>query len=398
MALIFYNPHKNVMLGLTVLNWLNKSKLPLKYNYLLDLLRNNEAEIYCDENGTSFPFQFRYFNKCFKYLEIYLWKKINNVSKAKVYYNHKKINKEDYLFFFAYDFLQQIIDESRPNILKIDCNKLVHFSHYFFRTLEITKNISKYNNIFIAAECDLKKNSPYFKQYFNYYKNNVYVLPFVVSDRFVNKCDFDKRINKCLAVGSFMTMEKADYNECMLNYLKSDTIQPIRKDIFLNKSHFSNLIECRIDYINEFWDLKKPKKNGKDSKFNTLINTYKKKIKNNWGKSNHFKTNIVDLYNNYKMVFSSDDAGELPSISFFEAMVCGCVNLAVPNRNLEDLGLIEDFHYISFDGSLDSLVQKIDYYQKNVIELEVIACNAKNYNKDIFFKEKVLTDFKNRYS
>ena len=70
MALIFYNPHKNVMLGLTVLNWLNKSKLPLKYNYLLDLLRNNEAEISCDEKGTSFPFQFRYFNKYFKYFKI----------------------------------------------------------------------------------------------------------------------------------------------------------------------------------------------------------------------------------------------------------------------------------------------------------------------------------------
>ena len=398
MAIVFYNPHKNVMLGLTLMNWLNKSKLPLKYNYLLELLQKGEAKIYCDNKGSSFPFQANLFNKYFKYIELYLWKKINKISKVQCYYDSKQIKKEDYLFFFAYDFLQKKINFNCENVLNIDCNKLVHFSHYFFRTMEISQNLSAFNNIYIVAESDLKNNSPYFNKYFNWYNKNVYVLPFVVSERFLELNTFNNRENRCLAVGSFMTMEKEDYNECMLNYLNSDTIQPIRKDIYLNKNNLTSYIECRIDYINEFWNLNKTKIEGKESKFNTIINTYKKKIKNNWGKSNHFKANIVNLYNDYKMVFSSDDAGELPSISFFEAMVCGCVNIALPSSNLLDLGLIEGFHYIGFDGTLKNLLEKISYYQKNEKELDAIAKNGNLFCKEIFKKDYVITKFRNHFA
>jgi hypothetical protein len=397
MALVFYNPHKNVMLGLTVMNWLNKSKLPLKYNYLLELLRKGEAKIYCDNKGTSFPFQSNGFNKYFRYIELYFWKKINKISKAECYYDYKKINKEDFLFFFAYDFLQTKISIKNKSVLNIDCNKLVHFSHYFFRTIEISQNLSSYDNVYIIAECDLKKNSPFFQKYFNWYDKNVYVLPFVVSERFVDLNIYSNRINKCLAVGSFMTMDKADYNECMLDYLNSDTIQPIRKEIYLNKSKLTDYIECRIDYINEFWNLHKTKIQGKESVLSKIINIYKKKIKNNWGKSNHFKANIVDLYNSYKMVFSSDDAGELPSISFFEAMVCGCVNIAVPTANLLDIGLIEGIHYIGFDGTLQNLVEKIEYYQKNQDELNEIAKNGNLFSKKRFLKDYVLENFNNNF-
>jgi hypothetical protein len=396
MALIFYNPQKNGMFGLTLMNWLNKSKIPLKYAYLLDLLKNGNAIIYCDEYGSSIPFDFGVFNKILKYIEIKLWLNINGIKKTTILFNSKKINNEDYLFIIAYEFLQKINTKAVSELLDLNCNKLIHFSHYFFRTKELNQNIAKYKNIHIIAESDLKKNSKYFNTYFQNYTNEIYVLPFVVNTRFNNIKKYNNRITKCLAVGSFMTMQREDYNESILDYLNNNTIHPLRKEIYESKNKLSSFIECRIDYINEFWNLKT--NSNKGNILTNFINKYKKKVQNNWGKSNHFKANIVDLYNDYKMVFSSDDAGELPSISFFEAMVCGCVNLAIPNKNLEDLGLIQDFHYISFDGSLDSLVQKIDYYQKNVNELEIIAYNANNYNKEIFFKEKVLTDFKNRYS
>jgi hypothetical protein len=398
MALIFYNPHKNGMFGLTVMNWLNNSKIPLKYVYLLDLLKTQNAIIYCDDYGSSIPFNFGIFNKILKYVEIHLWLKINGISKAKILFNSKQINNEDYLFIIAYEFLQKVNTKSVSEILEINCNKLIHFSHYFFRTKELNKNISKYNNITIIAESNLKKNSQYFKTYFPNYNYEFYVLPFVVASRFKNTSNFFSRTSKCLAVGSFMTMQREDYNECILDYLNNNTIHPLRKEIYENKSKLSNLIECRIDYINEFWNLKTNLNQNRIVIFENFINKYKKKIKNNWGKSNHFKSNIVELYNNYKMVFSSDDAGELPSISFFEAMVCGCVNIAVPNSNLLDLGLIEDYHYIGFDGTLQNLVNKIEYFQKNENELEIISKNSNLFFKDIFHKDYVLKEFSNHFT
>ena len=84
MSLVLYNPQKNVLMGLTVYNWLIKSRLPLKYDYLIQYLRDGKATIYCDNYGTSFPFSFnKAVNTVLKYLEIYIWLTINKINQSK---------------------------------------------------------------------------------------------------------------------------------------------------------------------------------------------------------------------------------------------------------------------------------------------------------------------------
>lgn len=395
MALIIYNPQKSVLLGLTVFNWLNKNKWPNKYFFLTEYIKNNKAFIFCDNYGTSFPFEInKTLYSVLKYLEIYLWLIINRINpfNVRVIFNKNNLSHEDYLFFFSSDYLQKV-PHPEDGVLTFKAQKLIHFSHYFFRTRELYKHIKDRKDITLIAENDLFENSLYFQQYFPDWEKSIYLLPFCVNHRFKNNINFLERENRCLTVGSFMTMEKAEYNSCMLDYYESNTIHPIRKEIYSNRKNLMNEIECKISYVNEFWNLKAVPEKGRFQRIQELKNLYIKKIKNNWGKSGHFKPDIVKAYNSYKMVFSSDDSGDLSSISFFEAMICGCACFAIPGKKFRDLGLIEDVHYLSFDGTLISLIDRINYYQTNQNEMAIIARNGEKFAQGAFTASRISSLF-----
>lgn len=395
MSFIIYNPQKSVLLGLTVFNWLNKNKWPIKYYFLTEYIKNNKAIIFCDNYGTSFPFEInKTLYSILKYLEIYIWLIINRINpfNVRVIFDKKKLSHEDYLFFFSSDFLQKV-PHPYDGVLTFKAHKLIHFSHYFFRTRELYMHIMDRKDITLIAENNLFKNSSYFQHYFPKWEKSVYLLPFCVNQRFKNNINFIERENRCLAVGSFMTMVKAEHNSCMLDYYESDTIHPIRKEIYVERENLIKEIECKISYVNEFWNLKTVSEKGRFRRIQELKNLYFKKIKNNWGKSGHFKTDIVKAYNSYKMVFSSDDSGDLPSISFFEAMLCGCACFAIPGKKFRDLGLIEDVHYLSFDGTLSSLLDRIKFYQKNQNEMEIIARNGEKFAQVAFTESRISSLF-----
>lgn len=394
MSFILYNPQKSGMFGLTVFNWVNKTKWPAKYNYFVEYLRNNQASIYFDNFGSSFPFTVnKWIYGLLKYVEIYLWMVLNKLNplKVKIIFDTRKLSPTDQLFFFASDFLQKV-PHPQDGVMTFNCHKLIHFSHYFFRTQELYSNIIGRSDVTLVAENDLFKNSEYFRRYLPKWRKTVYTLPFAVTERFKNNNNFEMRDNRCLAVGSFMTMERADYNWCMLDFYDSDTIQPLRKEIYQAKHQLCHQIECKISYVNEFWKLQ-PNSKENLSKLQTLKNFYYKKVKNNWGKSSHFKSDIVKIYNAYKMVFSSDDSGDLPSISFFEAMACGCACFAIPGEKFRDLGLIENVHYLAFDGTLASLLERIKYYQTCQQELHLIAKNGEEFAKKTFRSARIAEVF-----
>ena len=59
------------------------------------------------------------------------------------------------------------------------------------------------------------------------------------------------------------------------------------------------------------------------------------------------------------------------------------------------MGLIENFHYISYDGSLKDLVKKIRYFQLHNDELQRIAKNGYEFVINNFNGEKIAQQFLN---
>ena len=169
MTTFIYNPQKSVMYGCTVLSWLTGANWPPKYNYFLELVREGKIGIVFDHHGSSVPIKFlrnKWLAKLFGWIECFIWMKINGlkITKTKFTFGTNKLIKGDVLFLFAFEHLQSfpLPDWTAPND---DVVKLIHFSHYFFRTNEISENVKAIKNSVIVSEVDLCLRSLFYKKY-----------------------------------------------------------------------------------------------------------------------------------------------------------------------------------------------------------------------------------------
>ncbi len=388
MTIYLYNPQKSAMYGKTILSKITGAQWPSKYSYLVDLARSGTVGIIYDYHGSSLPFKMFKSGVLAKFLyrfEFMLWRRINSVPKNtnSILAHTSSLTKGDALFVLAFEHLQRYPsnDWEAPSI---EVRKFVHLTHYFFRTKEIASNVKFTPNTTLISEVDLPSGSPYFRAVFDGPLQAFKVLPFAVSDRFRPSKSFSLRESRAVAVGSFMTFPKAPHTELMCNFYETNTIHPLRKEIWEKRNSLAETMNVKITYINDFHDLKKPLFYSCNSLLNNFTEVFVKNIIRNYGKSDHFRYNIVDLYNDFQMVISTSENGELPSIGTFEAMACGCAALCSSDVNYDSIGLQAGVHFVEFNGTFDDLVEKIKYYQVHPDELAQIAKNGEEFVRSHF--------------
>ena len=101
---------------------------------------------------------------------------------------------------------------------------------------------------------------------------------------------------------------------------------------------------------------------------------------------------------NQRIFFSSFDTTIPPSappIGFVEGMSCGSALFALDNNMYSDLGLKKNIHYVDYDGSIEGLIDKIKFYQRNNTQLEKIANNGYDFVINNFNSEKISLSFIN---
>ena len=272
--------------------------------------------------------------------------------------------------------------------------KLFHLTHYLLETSKIANHAEKYGIKHFVAENNLAKNSNFFQKFFPSCQN-VYTLPSVFQERFKPKKSFSERKNKCLATGTYQILtKKGSRVEDFMNYFNIDTPHPMRKEIYKNRESIKNMIDS---YISDYNEVKPKEVSVSDNTFLRAI----KSLYNLWfvKQSKYFEFDIVEKYNEYKMFVVPEEANDLPGIGFVEGMACGCAYFGIVDPMYSDIGLIDGLHYVGYDGTLDSLIDKIKYYQLHQNELERIARTGmdfarKNFNGEIVAK-KFLEDMVN---
>ena len=236
------------------------------------------------------------------------------------------------------------------------------------------------------------------------------LLPFVGQDRFKSVKNFETRLNKALSTGT-NTHQMLD--ESFLSFFKSNTLQPMRKSIIENSQILENYLHSLNSNIGLHFE---KSENHAENKFHIFKMKLISRIKFIFGdpyrlcklvyhyilqhdfnslknEREYYKTNIVDIYNNYKMLIVPEEIIGLPGIGFIEGMFCGSAYIGLRDPMYQDLGLIEGMHYIAYDGSLEDLISKISYYQENENELQRIAANGNDFVMKNFNQEKVAKDF-----
>lgn len=390
--IIFHNPHTKNFFWQTFQDFIFKNivtKKSAKYKYILDYLWKNNIKfgVFLDYKESSLPSFLR--KKIFIKIETFFWLIIKNINPfyVKIIDNVDYINDNDIFFSFClttldteYHWIDNISDKKFI--------KIFHFTHFAQNTSLIAKNFERLKADFIIAENNLQ-NSDYFKKFFINYKKTIYTLPFVFNERFLNKISFNNRLNKCLATWTIIRIDnKYSFPEQFLdlsNFFKTNTLQPIRKEIYENKDKLKNEFDTLIQ--NTIEENHEPKKYTFLEKIFNII-----KIIIFWWKHNYYSIDIVEKYNNYKMFINWEEINDLPWIWFVEWMACWCAYIGKIDPMYTDIWLIPGIHYIWHNWTLENIIEKIKYYQEHSDELEKIANNwykyvIENFNWEIVAKK-----------
>jgi hypothetical protein len=175
------------------------------------------------------------------------------------------------------------------------------------------------------ADADFSNNL-YFKKNFPHIIP-FYVIPFQVSERFVNKKSKSERSNKVLVGGTVHDLKnetQIEYYESFMSFFNSHSYHYIR-DYFLNNHH--ELVDSKV------------------YPFRINGSTYQKE---------YFKMNIVDLLNSYRFVCYDMELSGAPAITTLEAIACGCIPI-VEKGSLLGLEMEGKFDYLEFNKDLGFL-------------------------------------------
>jgi glycosyltransferase involved in cell wall biosynthesis len=396
MRIVFYNPHTNIWFKKPLYFFLTKRKSVNKYEYLLDYIIENKIEFSFLVDGRDFSFGKKYFNSILlAKLEIYIWVILNKINpfKIKVLSKISKLQSDDILLIFLYGSLmstgrseegEKVVKELIKELKSSKALKVGHLTHFMYDAKLAGINTQEAEIDIFIAENNLKKNSPFFNKYFAWYDKDVSVLPFVAQKRFKNNTPFSKRVNMAVATGTLPFPIK---NIEFIDFFKTSDIHPMRRQIYENRNSLKSLIKSYIFEMGENKKSKNFKINLINKVFNYLFSHFQNK------QTSYFAFDIVELYNSHTMFVVPEEINGLPGIGFIEGLMCGCVLIGKSDAYYEDLGFIDGVNFISYDGTLNDLVNKITFYQNNSNLLEGISIKSYEFVKSNFNENIVSSIF-----
>jgi len=441
MRFVFHNPHGLIWYKLHYYYFANDLKCTPKCEYLFDYFyidKKSKIYVYLDNGGWDVsPFVGRFENFSSPLINFYIWVLINRLNpfRFKVITDINELKEDDVLMTFLYEHFTSFSGSfkiPRESLIKgfkrTKALKVVHLSHYGFYSSLGSKNTFDAETDLFISENNLTRNSKFFQHYYSWYKKDVYALPFVPQSRFIRTKKFKERKNKAVATGT-ITFPMADSD--FLSFFGNNQLHPMRLEIFNNSDRIKDCIDSLI-YKYKIPDLSDQaviaQQNIVSCKSNNLINNLKtlkivklikrivlkifpelslfkkqafiiakiisaffrkKTIQNISNEMDYYKSDIVKTYNEYKMFIVPEEIIDLPGIGFVEGMFCGSAFIGKKNQMYADIGLIDNVNYISYDGTLCDLIDKIKYYQNHEEELNAIAEAGYKFATTSFTRQKV---------
>lgn len=389
MRIVFVNLQENSFYVRTLRDMIFGRKRVAKHAFLLKWLLDNNIEVvdYITPNYNALPTSFlRLITQndiIQKEIAKYILKKSGfAASKIQFIMDEMKIESDDIVIY--YGTFDQVQFETISNIRGIKVVDQIHF----YGNKETADLLKDKGITYYMFEVDLNKYSKLYQINYFWFKGKYIERPYAYEDRFVNKNPFNERKNKVVAMG---TLTKCFFPE--LEAVYGPYYQPRRKMIM---DHASEMIDILDSYISEYYEVPLKKINEKD---NIIIKIYKKLFNlTRVGKQKqYFSFNMVDKYNEYKMFICPEDVNGSYGIGTIEGMACGCAMIGWNYGAFEDMGMVAGKHYISYNGTIEDLKEKIKYYQmeEHQGELERIARTGCEYVRNNYSQKKVAERYYN---
>lgn len=388
MRIVFVNLQINSVYVKNFDNLISGKRFMGKHRFILDWMLENNVEIanLITLGGSSLPSKIlKEHTRNYK-LRIaetkYIFKKNNiPIDKVEIITDPDIISPNDIVIYYGTFFPAQF-----ENIDKVKGIKIVEHYH-FFGDKEYAELIKDKGFKYYVFDVDLNKYSRIYRKNYSWFDGGFIMQPFTYQPRFCVKKQFAERMTKAVAMGTLTKRETSDF----IKTYGTEYYQPRRKMIMDNASKYEEELDSFISEYDE-----KPLKKIQD-KDNIFLKLYKK-IYNYFtsGKQKaYFSFNMVDKYNEYKMFICPEDIQGSYGIGVIEGMACGCAMIGCDYGAFEDLGMEAGKHYISYDGTMEDLIEKIRYYQRpdNQKMLEKIAKAGCEFVREKFSQSRVAKDF-----
>lgn len=381
---VFFNPHGYWFKKTVYAHFYPQLPVYKKYQWIWDYFYQKNDRVYVYVNDHELTLQGNGKKNLWK------WVLLNGLNplKIKVIPSLTELEPTDILFLFQLGSLNLQYEPFSPpqqNIAELaacKAYKVMHLTHYGYHAEQASQYTRQAKIDLLISENNLKKNSKIFQHYYKWYDKEVFVLPFVPEKRFQESTCFEQRTQKAIATGQVQKSPDDIQRDFQL-----DVLHPLRKIIFDHTEDLAAEIDSRITLYSSktaFSDEDMTKKNTlfqkiAQCKYIYYINFIKKILCAYLGINAAHRTvqnyhfDIVALMNRYTMIVHGKECMDLPPISAFEGMLCGCALIAEKDAMYHDLGFEDGISYIGVDGTPADLKKKINFYQKNGDILREIA-------------------------
>lgn len=360
-----------------------------KHKFLIDYALANNIEIcnYITGQNTSlcgiFKF-YKYFCKLIKSKKsnifesnLVIKKNFGNSHKIKMLTDATEIRKDDIVVCYLYSHYQLDVIKTLPG-------KKICFLNHFISVNE-KMDFDYYGIDAIVNEVDLSENE-FFLKNFKYDNAKIIICPYTYESRFQNY--HRKRSDKALIIGTLSTCKNNSGYKLYREFFQTEWIQTLRKLFYDNRNKISDFADSYISYINE--DIENA--DSKNSNFHKIIIKIKKRFVRN-RQSKYTSFNMVDKFNEYSMFLCPEENADMPGIGCFEGMASGTAYIGLDEFYYRNLGFIPGENYISYDGTIEGLKEKVNYYRKNSEKRDAIAQRGYNFVRDKFNATKVAAKF-----
>lgn len=392
LKLALYRPHSNIWFKSTVGMILRRKPLPNKYAPFLNYLLESDVDVYFTSSLIHESNLKGFLKRVFDGLELVLWCLLNKISLRQVglIFTGESLLDKDVLFLMHYgNFTFETQDVAAKGmalaqyLAKLKIFKVVHLTHYAYCSLIGAKNLVALRPDLLVAENNLATNSSFYQKFFTSVPSRFLCLPYTPAFRFQNRKSFDQRINKLVVTGSITYKMKSPE---FIEFYGVDELQPMRRKLYDLMEIYQEQMDCLIS------DLDASRNTKSRYTQNSLI-AIVRKVFGRHMQENYYKKDIAEIYNSYAMFAVPEEICDLPAIGFVEGMACGSAFVGLDLPQYRDLGMIPGVHYISYDGTVDNLMNIVKYYQQSPDELSGIAKAGNEFVRKNFVADKVYSQF-----
>lgn len=278
------------------------------------------------------------------------------LDKTEIIFSSKVLNsKVDVLLNFNGVIDNDLVD----SIKNFKGLKIFHTQDFFWLQpgSEKNKKLKDMGVDYLMSFTSSDKYNSYFQQTFTDYIGKIIPVPFGFTSRFENIIPFEKRIQKCVALGSVLPNRRNKepeyyWIEQATFYKNEKWLHKFRRMLVENRKYLSQVMDSKLPVYPELVD---------------------------------YDFNIVDTFNSYQMFVNCETIYQFPSAKTFEGCAAGCVLVCSEHPLYSDLGFKDGVNCIKHkEYDIEDFKTKIEFYLKHQDKLKVIQENGTKFVRENF--------------